>query len=556
MSEFPIVRARQRLGFTPSTAVRANIDVRTGEGQVGAAIGQGLLQVGQQVQRIQQKRRDMTDTRSAVTANSLVDEAVKENIAFRETNADTTTWPKDLQERLARAESRIGQLDFSDDRRILVNAQFQANSRGAFSNSLIAETRREADDTRGAVILDVTEAVRSGNEQDKTDSIKRFGEIAPTLWDDAEARSILSAAVKAGQEGRNKDAIAAKRNQASIFPEAVEAEMKAERELRATGKTTPTLANLTGEDLVDIQKFAKSAKAKKVDDSKLAADAAIKDSFSQIRDGATNLDDMIDAIDIDPNISAEDSIRATKAITSFFGTWNSTTSNKVITSNTTRIKALKIKKRVLNNDITVDEGLDEYAEITDPINPADNKQFINNIFAAGDKAENVIAQRQNDILSERENQLRDAIEKQPSFFPAEEAEEILKDFANKAVIELNDKFREGDFTKEEVDIEVDRLIKKFALTESQQLRAVSARQLELAENLEEQQNAITKIVESLRKEGQTDGAKDIMDEAIRLGIFERDGDNIKRKKGKDKRSLGKKLLRGFAITQLDRLLGR
>lgn len=48
MGTFPITRARQELGFTPSTAVRANIDVRTGEGQVGAAIGQGLLGLGEE----------------------------------------------------------------------------------------------------------------------------------------------------------------------------------------------------------------------------------------------------------------------------------------------------------------------------------------------------------------------------------------------------------------------------------------------------------------------------------------------------------------------------
>lgn len=55
MAKFPIKEARQTLGFTPTTAVRANIDTRTGEGQVGAAIGQGLLQLGEQFQLINAK---------------------------------------------------------------------------------------------------------------------------------------------------------------------------------------------------------------------------------------------------------------------------------------------------------------------------------------------------------------------------------------------------------------------------------------------------------------------------------------------------------------------
>lgn len=42
MAEFPIIEARQELGFDTSTAVRANIDVR-GTGGTGAAVGQAVL---------------------------------------------------------------------------------------------------------------------------------------------------------------------------------------------------------------------------------------------------------------------------------------------------------------------------------------------------------------------------------------------------------------------------------------------------------------------------------------------------------------------------------
>lgn len=43
MGEFPIVRAPEQLGVTPRTAVRADIDVRTGERAVGQAVGQAVL---------------------------------------------------------------------------------------------------------------------------------------------------------------------------------------------------------------------------------------------------------------------------------------------------------------------------------------------------------------------------------------------------------------------------------------------------------------------------------------------------------------------------------
>ncbi len=196
-----------RLRVVPTKAVRADIDVRTGAGAVGQALGQGLLGVGAAGIELFKRRQDMEDTRSAVTANSLVKTVVDENRAFRETTTDTKAWAKDLQERLTRAESQIGTLPMSDDARALQGVKFQASSREATANSLVAETTREADDTRGAVILDVTESVRSGSEQDKADATKRFTAIAPSLWDESEARTIFATAVKAGQKGRTDDLI-------------------------------------------------------------------------------------------------------------------------------------------------------------------------------------------------------------------------------------------------------------------------------------------------------------------------------------------------------------
>jgi len=45
MATFPITKARQKLGFTPATSVRANIDTRTGQGAVGKAVGEGVLEL-------------------------------------------------------------------------------------------------------------------------------------------------------------------------------------------------------------------------------------------------------------------------------------------------------------------------------------------------------------------------------------------------------------------------------------------------------------------------------------------------------------------------------
>ena len=200
MAKFPITTARQELGVTPTTAVRANIDVRTGD--VGAAIGQAVLFGIGTIQKIQQKRQDMLDTRSLITAGSFITTAINENIAFRSTNADTMTWAKDLQERLSSAETQIGALDMSEDARLLVNAKFQAKSQDALSRSLIAETDRDREDTRAAIIADVVEQYTSGTAQDQKEAGERFLEISSTIMDENEARATLKTAIMAGQKAR------------------------------------------------------------------------------------------------------------------------------------------------------------------------------------------------------------------------------------------------------------------------------------------------------------------------------------------------------------------
>lgn len=304
---------------------------------------------------------------------------------------------------------------------------------------------------------------------------------------------------------------------------------------------------LSNTELESVRDYANSVGEKAKSDSAVATSATIEDSYARIIKGETDIASMITTIQADPTISDDDSNTAAVKIRTFFSTWNSTVDTKeekIITSNSTRIKALKIKNLVRDGKLTEDEGLEQYIELekSEKINFVDNKSFINDIFAASKIAEDVKAQQMNSILAEREKQLRDAIEKQQNILDPDIATEILKDFANVAVIEFNDKFREGEFNKKEVDDEVNRLMKKYTLSEAQQQMAAGARALRLAETLKVQQEQITKIVAALRREGKTEEAKAIMDEAITLGIFLREGETITKSKGKKKVSIGRRLL--------------
>ena len=273
-----------------------------------------------------------------------------------------------------------------------------------------------------------------------------------------------------------------------------------------------------------------------------AANAAVETSYSQIVQlgSEADIEQFARLILSDPTISNEDAVKAVDKIKTFYTTWNSAIKEPdgedIITSDSTRIKALRVINAVKTGSMTVDRGLDVYTIISkvEGVNGTDGKGFINDIFAAGETAKRVESVRQNEILGEREKQLRDAIEKQPNFFGDDVAAEILKDFANKAVIELNDAFREGEFDKKELDAQVDNLIRRYTLSEVQQLNAANARSLRLANTLKEQQESITKLMTSLREQGKAAEAQRIMDEAIELGIFTKEGETIKKGTGKKK----------------------
>ncbi len=214
-ARFPRTEARQELGFTPSTAVRARIDTRTGAGAVGAAISAaGAAVIGKVRERserrkaLEAKRQKFQDTNATIDANSFTTNAINRSKAFRKGTTDTKIYEQNLKDELAEAQSQISQLSMSDDARITVTKKFQAESSEAFSLLLIDQTNQDANNTREKVVLDITEAVRTGVSQDLIDAVKRFRKVRGDLWPNASiAKAVFESAVEAGKKGKEDDAI-------------------------------------------------------------------------------------------------------------------------------------------------------------------------------------------------------------------------------------------------------------------------------------------------------------------------------------------------------------
>lgn len=661
-SSFPIIEARQELGFTPTTAVRAEGDFSTGEGAVGVAAGEALVAGAKVLQKksaerlfLETEQIKKLDTNREITANAIISNAETEHEGFKAATADATLWEKDLGERMEKARQQISDLGLLEDTGELVNTKLNARLSVGTKETFKEATLKIIEDTKKAADLNYMEALQSFDKIEEKE--------AKALWIQAYAgntttvdqRILFKELTRKGFEQRNEtvkgDAIG---NAFDIWQQTITPE-NLDGDLTAAFASIEADPRVSEADKQEVESELKTRVANRRAETKLALDKSEAESVETINgwindDDLDNITNRIKELPLTETKKRAEIKRANDYIRTVNGY-----RKDIVTSDATRIKVLQLTSSIKNRTISLDEGIEAYNRIAsgitaepeelitlepddetkfqeeyaktaselglspdpnDPlhfydyralfeetgklpvgpqkhfpskfkllghprliidgkdtrtgkkatpelakqnkeareiaegtftvkpiINTTDGKSFINGMFAASESAKNVVRQRQASIFDEREKQLRDSIEGQPNIFDPQLATELLKDFANEAIIELNDKFREDEFTKEELDIEVDRLIRKFTLSEVQQNRAVFARELKLAETLETQQESITKTVASLRNEGRTEEAKEIMDEAIRLGIFEfeSEGTAIKKTKGK-KRELPKKLL--------------
>ena len=252
MGKFSSSGARPQLGFTPATNARASLNVDTGEGAIGQAIsgvGGAIAGVANQANKrakakrafedaIELKRVKMEDTRSGITSSALITEAVKQNQAFANESTDSMAIKKDLEARLEAVNAERSKLNFSPDAQLLDDTRFASKSSIAVSDSLITETKIDADKTRTAILDNVIQQQRDGKQQDQIDAEANFNNNKSLF---ANADIAYRTAIETGDKLRNQDAVNDQRAEAGITPNIVANRMLEERELRKTGKGSPEL---------------------------------------------------------------------------------------------------------------------------------------------------------------------------------------------------------------------------------------------------------------------------------------------------------------------------
>lgn len=312
MAKFPIIRARGALpGIAP--AARADIDVRTGAREFAQAIsGLGeditkyeLMQASTQLSEFKRKVRE-EHNRLALSYDG---------------NLDPTTFKSEYEKSLQVRRGLIPKNRFAAQ-----EAQLWLNDRMPVWEAGVEQSRqlRIEDNFRAEGFELKTEAERTGDitkyfqhlEVGRLSPLNVYGkeEVARLKQDTIEeAKKNLIANTK-------KDLL----NRAGVRPKRMGSFIETELKAREKGKTVFDEFNMMSvTDLREIQSYANAIVNRTASDSVVAANTAVEDSYGKIIGGDTDVATMITAIQADPNISEEDSIKAADKVATFFSKWNS-----------------------------------------------------------------------------------------------------------------------------------------------------------------------------------------------------------------------------------------
>ncbi len=139
----------------------------------------------------------------------------------------------------------------------------------------------------------------------------------------------------------------------------------------------------------------------------------------------------------------------------------------IITSSFTQLKVNIVVSRVARGEISEAEGWKQLRNFEEVVNVKERNGNINAVTSAAESATDDTKRRNATVLDEREKKLRDSIERSQGVIQLvkDEEREFLRDIANIAVIELNDRFRNLDFTTQEIDDFNDDLMRKYVMSQ-------------------------------------------------------------------------------------------
>ncbi len=273
--------------------------------------------------------------------------AIEEMEAFRpKSSIGSKMFDDFLAEQTPAWEAGVEVLRFNKIKEIAVGADI-ANFAAAIANIDPDLAREQTEESRATGVI--------SNEQ----AAKRILTI-PGLID-----GVIQKKIKQGQM-----------DLAVTNPEFVKTAVTLELKARKAGdKGIDEFTLLTNTDLEDIRDYAGTVGEKKTTDSAIAVDTATEDNYSKIIKGETDISSMIAAIQADPVISEDDSIKAADKIVTFFSKWNSLEKTES-TKDSAIISMEDAVTDLTEGRITKANYFETYADNKKDLNETDRQRYL------------------------------------------------------------------------------------------------------------------------------------------------------------------------------------
>ncbi len=292
--------------------------------RLSGASAEALGTIGEVVIRIGERDRANKDRIGISNSNAAMDNA---QLAYQ-----TDIIGKPLEEHAAilqkhknAALGTISEQDLSKGQRGFIDSKSDAWGDTFEDTANLATVRARDNDAVIRVTDDYENALTNGIAEDIAEAELALDEQYEGSFEPAEAKVMKEKVEARATKQMTENAKSVIQEQAVLRPEEVGEAVSAEIANRKSGKKpSDEFALLENKDLEDIRDYAKTIGEKRTSDSEIKVTESKVDAFSQIRDGATDIDSMIDAVDADSTISAEDKLNFAKAIPSYFSQWNST----------------------------------------------------------------------------------------------------------------------------------------------------------------------------------------------------------------------------------------
>ncbi len=258
MAKFPITTARQELGFTPASSVRANIDTRTGEGAVGAAIGQAGLAVAGELQKksarrlaIENKNRMNLDALSAKQADGIR-KRIRSRIELMKTDTPPKEWEEETRKIVTEENNDILELDFSPEaltkQQIIGNSELDVLPRNSFADASRIISK--------ATILSEEERLTDDYRLGRKDIVQRNIDFIESMRNNGvsaiETKLKMKAAKEAGEKLRKQDILKDWRDRIAEDPVVIAKVLNDELVLRKEGKGVILEDELTSADIQSL----------------------------------------------------------------------------------------------------------------------------------------------------------------------------------------------------------------------------------------------------------------------------------------------------------------